>query len=215
MSCARPRQWWDREFKDADQIAEAERREKEGLEPNPYDKGAPDWQSGEKKDLKFRTIVKGVRALIEEKKWDADKVVLWIDWQSIYQDDDEMKGKGVGSLIHWATQCEAMLVPTEYEGEVDVYYPDQLADYGTRGWVRAREHTCARAPRTVHDRAHTARVALSLPRRPRARACMCHSERGRAVASPIARALLRQCRGSRRGDSNPGRSLCALPLNDR
>ena len=36
--------WWDRNFKDADQIAEAERRVKEGERPNPYDKGAPDWQ---------------------------------------------------------------------------------------------------------------------------------------------------------------------------
>ena len=61
--------WWDRGFVD------------ETNDPNdPYDKGAPDWQSGENKDLKFRAIVNGVRTLIEQKGWSESKVVLWIDW---------------------------------------------------------------------------------------------------------------------------------------
>ena len=52
---------------------------------NPYDKGAPDYQGGERKDLKWRTIVAGVEALIADKGLRAEDVVLWCDWQSIYQ----------------------------------------------------------------------------------------------------------------------------------
>ena len=44
---------------------------------NPYDKGAPDWQSGDKKDLKFRTIIAGVRSLIKDKGWDESDVCLY------------------------------------------------------------------------------------------------------------------------------------------
>ena len=99
--------WWDRMFKDAEQIAEAERRVQNGEAPNPYDKGAPDWQQPldehplnaerEKlkdcyddplpplepptKDLKHRVICAGVEKLIEEKGLDRTKVVLWCDWQ--------------------------------------------------------------------------------------------------------------------------------------
>ena len=32
-----------------------------------------------------------------------EEVALWIDWQSIYQDDKEEKMKGVRSLIRYAT----------------------------------------------------------------------------------------------------------------
>ena len=46
-----------------------------------------------------------------------------------------MKGKGVRSLIHWATQCDAMLVPTA-EDEVTADWPEGIPDYGTRGWCR-------------------------------------------------------------------------------
>ena len=44
--------------------------------------------------------------LIEEKGLKAEDVLLWIDWQSIYQDDKEEKLKGVKSLIKYATLCD-------------------------------------------------------------------------------------------------------------
>ena len=37
------------------------------------------------KDLKWRTIVAGAEALIADKGLRAEDVVLWCDWQSIYQ----------------------------------------------------------------------------------------------------------------------------------
>ena len=73
---------------------------------------SPDWQSGEKKNLKWRIICKGVEKLIEEQGLNAEDVMLWVDWQSIYQDDKEEKLKGVRSLIKYATLCDYMLVPT-------------------------------------------------------------------------------------------------------
>jgi len=41
--------------------------------------------------------------------------MLWVDWQSIYQDDNEGKMKGVRSLIKYVTLSDYMLVPTEEE----------------------------------------------------------------------------------------------------
>ena len=117
--------WWDRDFKDASNDPS-----------NPYDRGAPDWQQGEHKDLKWRVVVAAVRTLCQQKGWAEAKVALWLDWQSIYQDDNEMKGKGVRSLIHWATRCDAMLVPTD-EALVSARYPEKIAGYGSRGWCRA------------------------------------------------------------------------------
>merc|ERR1740130_1116292 len=119
--------WWDRDFKD------------ETNDPNDvYDHGAPDHQGGAKKDLKWRIICDGVQRLIERDGLNEDDVHLWIDWQSIYQDDKEEKLKGVKSLIQYATLCEYMLVPTEEEtltGDAATY-PENIPGYGTRGWCR-------------------------------------------------------------------------------
>ena len=117
--------WWDRDFKD------------ETNDPSDvYDHGAPDHQSGAKKDLKWRIICDGVQRLIERDGLNEDNVHLWIDWQSIYQDDKEEKLKGVKSLIQYATLCEYMLVPTEEETLTGnaATYPEDIPGYGTRGW---------------------------------------------------------------------------------
>ena len=63
--------WWDRDFKDETNDAS-----------DVYDKGSPDWQSGEKKNLKWRVICAGVERLIEEKRLEAENVMIWCDWQS-------------------------------------------------------------------------------------------------------------------------------------
>ena len=106
---------WDRDFVDGTN----DKNDK-------YDKGAPDYQTGDKKDLKWRIICAGVERLVQEKGLRAEDVLLWCDWQvgaparhmrpplpvpdvyphlpapcaqSIYQDDVEEKLKGVASLI--------------------------------------------------------------------------------------------------------------------
>ena len=115
--------WWDREYLDPDR------------DPNDkYDVGGPDWQSGEKKNLKWRIIVAGVRRLIEEKGLEAADVMLWMDWPCIYQarprpaappprpahprpraappqDDKEEKLKGVKSLIKCAQPAAPSMHP--------------------------------------------------------------------------------------------------------
>ena len=69
--CAsRARRRWDRKFVD-----------KTNDEKDPYDKGAPDYQTGENKDLKWRIICAGVDALIRDKGLCTEDVVLWMDWQ--------------------------------------------------------------------------------------------------------------------------------------
>ena len=114
--------------------------------PIPASAGCPDWQSGEKKDLKWRLICAGVEKLIEERGLKAEDVLLWVDWQSIYQDDKEEKLKGVRSLIKYATLCDYMLVPTEEE-ELPLHNPAQTPGYGKRGWCR-----CSPAPYTPTPR---------------------------------------------------------------
>ena len=118
--------WWDRSFTDATNDPN-----------NPYDKGAPDWQKGKKKkNLKWRVICAGVQRLLEQEGLKEEEVSLWVDWQSIYQDDEAEKLKGVKSLIRYATLCQYMLVPTE---EAELYYParsypEDIPAYGSRGW---------------------------------------------------------------------------------
>ncbi len=58
-----------------------------------FDMGCPDYTKGEKANLKWHVVVQGVEALIEEQggKLDADKVMLWIDWACIDQDDVDEK----------------------------------------------------------------------------------------------------------------------------
>ena len=78
----------------------------------------------------------GVQRLLEQEGLKEEEVSLWVDWQSIYQDDEAEKLKGVVSLIRYATLCQYMLVPTEEAalGWAGVRYPDRIPAYGDRGW---------------------------------------------------------------------------------
>ena len=105
----------------------------------------PDYSEGHSKDLKFRTVVAGVEALIDQEGLERDKAVLWIDWFSIDQDDPELKLKGVQSLIKYATLCTFMLIPVEEEEDIrrlqdphDAagWDPSGLPGYGPRAWCR-------------------------------------------------------------------------------
>ena len=72
----------------------------------------------------------------EQEGLKEEEVSLWVDWQSIYQDDEAEKLKGVASLIRYATLCQYMLVPTE-EAELvgnAAKYPEEIPAYGSRGW---------------------------------------------------------------------------------
>ena len=142
--------WWDRSFTDATNDPN-----------NPYDVGAPDLQAdypdeqrkkwvgvkdGEfqyemvtyerPKNLKWRVICAGVQRLLEQEGLKEENVSLWVDWQSIYQDDEAEKLKGVKSLIRYATLCQYMLVPTEEAGRflVKGSVPIAIPAYGDRGW---------------------------------------------------------------------------------
>ena len=122
---------------------------------NPYAKAAPDWQrdypdeqrkkyewSSEMvtyqrpKNLKWRVICAGVQRLLEQEGLKEEEVSLWVDWQSIYQDDEAEKLKGVKSLIRYATLCQYMLVPTEEAKLVNRadWLPERIPAYGSRGW---------------------------------------------------------------------------------
>ena len=109
----------------------------------------PDYPSGEHKGLKFRVICEGVKGLITREGLDPAMVALWCDWFSVDQDDAELKAAGVQSMIHYTTRCSHMLIPVPtaevvngdfIEGadpdDCGAYYPEDVADYGSRGWCR-------------------------------------------------------------------------------
>ena len=88
------------------------------------------------KNLKWRIICAGVQRLLEQEGLKEEEVSLWVDWQSIYQDDEAEKLKGVVSLIRYATLCQYMLVPTE-EVMLERFAaedPSWIPAYGRRGW---------------------------------------------------------------------------------
>ena len=61
--------------------------------------------------------------------------------QSIYQDNEKEKLKGVYSLIKYATLCKFMLIPTEIPTEESSLLqglpPAFIPGYGERGWHAA------------------------------------------------------------------------------
>ena len=96
-----------------------------------------DQTSGEPKGLKHAVICAGVERLIEDKGWERKKVMLWIDWQSVYQDRDDEKDKALRSLVKYATSCKAMLIPTDYGTVAEApERVEQIRGYGTRGFCR-------------------------------------------------------------------------------
>ena len=69
------------------------------------DWGGPDHAEGAKANLKWTMLCAAVEALIARDELDESRVALWIDWQSIYQDDAEAKALGVASLLKITTLC--------------------------------------------------------------------------------------------------------------
>ena len=52
-----------------------------------------------------------MRKLAESKGWDLEKVVLWVDFAGVEQDDGELLGAGVASLRGYITLSDAILIP--------------------------------------------------------------------------------------------------------
>ena len=131
--------WWDREFTD------------ETNDPtNQYDKGSPDFQTGLNKDLKYRSICRGLEDLIAECDFDPSRVHVLIDWTCIYQDDREMKMKGGRSLINWMGKCSALYVPLQECGAAFRFF-EQVRG-GSLRVPRARSTQCARLVRLAASR---------------------------------------------------------------
>ena len=102
------------------------------------DWGGPDHAEGANTNLKWKMLCAAVEALIARDKLDENRVALWIDWQSIYQDDAEAKALGIASLLKIATLCRYMLVPVDSPEIAAEAQSDPLAlpDYGGRAWCR-------------------------------------------------------------------------------
>ena len=60
---------------------------------------------------KHRLICDGVGRLAESKGWDLQKVVVWVDFAGVQQDDFELLKAGVASLRGYITLSDAILIP--------------------------------------------------------------------------------------------------------
>jgi len=134
-----------------------------------YDCGRPDYPAGTRRrlkhgwgkevedeveagNLKWHVIVNGVERLLQGQPHPqradrsippldlrSKRLVLWVDWCSIDQDDHEKKLLGVKSLIRYVQLADCVLIPMEEE-RVDASYPEQLPGYGKRGRCHSRLH---------------------------------------------------------------------------
>jgi hypothetical protein len=106
----------------------------------------PDYTTGDKAHLKFRVICEGVKQIIQREALSPDHVVLWMDFFSIDQVDEARKQEGVRSMVHYTSRASYMLIPVPTEqvvtadyvpgadpDECAAYYPEDVADYGSRG----------------------------------------------------------------------------------
>merc|ERR1712224_1098168 len=111
------------------------------------EKGAsvPDFSKGERAHLKYKVVLKAVAALIEKEELDPSQVMVWMDWYSIDQVDETQKKKGVASMLFYTTQAKYMLIPLATENTLKdpsdpdsecAYYPEDITEYGERGWCR-------------------------------------------------------------------------------
>jgi hypothetical protein len=104
------------------------------------------WASEEQRpddaqDTKFRLICMGVTALIERHSLDPERVVIWIDFASVDQDDPDEQAKGIASLIAYAARSSYVLIPIKPTMDgmyalASAMHPIDLLDYGERAWCR-------------------------------------------------------------------------------
>jgi len=122
------------------------------------------WWGGDKPDrednIKYRLLCDGLRNLAKGKEADRSKVGVWMDYPCIEQDNDDLKWKGVQSLIRcvapfhpracfdlafpsscnhsFAATADCILVPSEDSFEEFGKKEDIAAieNYGERAWCR-------------------------------------------------------------------------------
>ena len=104
-------------------------------------------------NLKWQVIVNGVERLLQGQEktasWTNDSIppltlqgkrlVLWVDWCSIDQDDREKKLLGVKSLIRYVQLADCVLIPMEEE-IIQTNFPEKLPGYGKRGRCHSMLH---------------------------------------------------------------------------
>ena len=72
---------------------------------------------------------------------DISRVVVWCDYACISQDDRELQGLGISSLIAYAAQSDVIVIPVQPNAEeIDALavadHPVDLFNYGDRAWCR-------------------------------------------------------------------------------
>ena len=103
-----------------------------GDEPNPEDAGAP---------IKHTMICRAIRELQKSEQLDMGRIVIWVDFASIEQDDPVQQAAGINSLLTYALRSEYLLIPV-YPRKADsaslakAAHPFELLNFGERAWCR-------------------------------------------------------------------------------
>lgn len=85
---------------------------------------------------KHKLLCAGMAKLAEEKGWSLDKLLLWLDFCGIDQDDEVKKWAGVQSLRGYLSVCDAVIIPYPEPPSNASRSVDVLRVYGERGWTR-------------------------------------------------------------------------------
>ena len=87
---------------------------------------------------KYNILCRGLRRLIKSEhilEKNREKIVIWMDYACIDQDDAERLSKGVRSLIAWSLKSSYFLIPVHPDGATEFAQaasPVDLVNYGNR-----------------------------------------------------------------------------------
>jgi len=90
---------------------------------------------------KYEIVTKALDRMITDDNLDPARIVIWVDFACIDQDDAELQAKGIASLISYAACSDAVVIPVQDERQAiaaftDAEHPADLANYGERAWCR-------------------------------------------------------------------------------
>ena len=103
---------------------------------NPTE-GLPDDNEG----TKYRIVSDAILQVVAKHSVDISRVVIWCDYACIDQDDHELQVRGINSLIAYAAQSNAIVIPVHPSTEENAAFakaehPTDLVNYGDRAWCR-------------------------------------------------------------------------------
>lgn len=90
---------------------------------------------------KYMIVTHALDCLISHHDVDPARLVIWVDFACIDQDDKELQAQGIASLISYAARSDTVVTPVQDEPDAiasfsKAEHPADLHNYGERAWCR-------------------------------------------------------------------------------